>query len=283
MRVAFVVALAALLLGASGAATARAAESPEEHVERLAEEALNAYRGADYKRAVELLRKAYEIRQVPALLYNMAKAYDKLGDVDHAYASYRLYANSAAADPKLKGRAEARMAALEAVRRKDAAAAARTGEPPRPTAQVEPPPAPSEPPPPAQLVPPPPPQPSADERRAGARQRFMRDRHRARLTTVVLGGATVVFGAVAIGLSADALVLQGRFDRATLPADKSRFESDARVRAGVADGFWVATAATAAVTGYFLYRSLRHEPSSSLAWLPLATPTGAGLAARGRF
>ena len=44
---------------------------------------------------------------MPALLYNMAKAYDKLGDIDHAYDAYRLYADSAAADPKLKARADA--------------------------------------------------------------------------------------------------------------------------------------------------------------------------------
>ena len=67
VRVAFVV----VIVGAAGASgDARAAESAEAEVERLAAEAVNAYKGADYKRAVELLQKAYEIRQVPALLYN---------------------------------------------------------------------------------------------------------------------------------------------------------------------------------------------------------------------
>ena len=101
------------------------AESAEAQVERLASEAVNAYRGADYNRAVELLTRAYEIRQVPALLYNLAKAYDKLGDVDHACDAYRRYADSADADPKLKAKADARLVVLDEIRRKKAAAAAR--------------------------------------------------------------------------------------------------------------------------------------------------------------
>src|SRR5689334_6949162 len=86
----------------------------------MATEAITAYKGADYNRAVELLTRAYEIRQVPALLYNLAKAYDKLGDVDKAYDAYRRYASSADADPKLKEKAESRLATLEELRRKKA-------------------------------------------------------------------------------------------------------------------------------------------------------------------
>src|ERR1700761_4052034 len=87
-------------------------ESAESEVERLAADALNAYKGADYHRAVELLTRAYEIRQVPALLYNLAKAEDKLGDVERAADAYRRYAQSAGADPKLKARADARLVVL---------------------------------------------------------------------------------------------------------------------------------------------------------------------------
>ena len=106
VRVAFVV----VVVGALALSASARAETPEAQVERLAAEAVNAYKGADYKRAVELLQQAYEIRQVPALLYNLAKAYDKLGDIEHAYDSYRLLRRFGGADPKLKAKAEARLA-----------------------------------------------------------------------------------------------------------------------------------------------------------------------------
>ena len=280
VRVAFVVAVccglvpAAVLVVAPGLARA---ESPEAEVERLAADAVNAYKGADYKRAVELLQQAYEIRQVPALLYNMAKAYDKLGDIDKAYDTYRLYADSAAAEPKLKQRAEQRVAALAEAKRKKKAEE-RAAEPPPPP-----------PPPPAVVEAPKPVGPTAEERRAQAHDRFVRGRKRDRLITIIGGGATVAFLAVAVGLSADALVVEHDYHATTSPDGKSRLESDAKLRAGVADGFWCATAVAAGVTGYFAWRAfLRKEPAESrLALLPFAAPTAAGLsaglAAVGRF
>ncbi len=290
LRVAFVVALAASLLGGALGSRSARAESPEEEVERLANQALSAYRGADYNRAVELLKQAYAIRQVPALQYNLAKAYDKLGDLEHAYDAYRQYVDSAAAEPKLKARAEARLTVLEEARRKKAAGARAAEAPPPATAttpaarETAPTAPPRETAPPAPVEPPKPPPPRPEELRAAAHEGFVRDRHRARVTTIALGAATVALAAVAVGLSADALALQGQFDRATLPATKSQLKSDAVVRAGVADAFWAATAVSAAVTGYFVYRSFRHEPSSPpLALAPLLAPTGGGLAAVGRF
>jgi tetratricopeptide (TPR) repeat protein len=264
MRVAFAVAVVCTM----GVAPPASAEAPEAQVERLAEEALNAYKGADYKRAVELLQRAYEIRQVAALLYNLGKAYDKLGDLDKAYDAYRRYVDSAAADPRLKERAEARLLALTDAKRKKTEAEHALEPKPQP----------------AEVEPPKPPPLSPEAQRARAHDDFVRKRHRARVITIALGGATVVFAAVAIGLAVDALSLQSRFDQAVSPSDKSQFKSDAVVRAGVADGFFAATAATAAVTGYFLYLSFRPERQPpSLAWLPLATPNGVGLTMAGRF
>ena len=269
IRAAFVVAIVGALCAS---ATARA-ESAEAEVERLAAEAVNAYKGADYKRAVELLQQAYEIRQVPALLYNLAKAYDKLGDIDRAYDSYRLYADSAAADPKLKARAEARVALLAEAKRKKAAEARAVAAPP-----------PVETRPPAPVEPPKPPPPSPEALRAQAHDDFVRDRKRSRLILIVAGGATVAFAAVALGLSVDALALEHRYDRTTLPDDKSRLKSDAVVRAGVADGFWCAAAVGAAVSGYYAYRSFRHERAApAVALVPVASPAGGGLAVAGRF
>ena len=268
IRVAFVV----VIVGALCASATARAESAEAEVERLAAEAVNAYKGADYKRAVELLQQAYEIRQVPALLYNLAKAYDKLGDIDHAYDSYRLYADSAAADPKLKARAEARVALLAEAKRKKAAEARAVAPPPVENKPPEP------------VEPPKPPPPSPEALRAQAHDDFVRDRKRSRLILIVAGGATVAFAAVALGLSIDALALEHQYSRTTLPDDKSRLQSDAVVRAGVADGFWCAAAVGAAVSGYYAYRSFRHERAApAVALVPMASPAGGGLAVAGRF
>ena len=265
-------AVVGLVLGALAGAGRAHAESPEQQVERLAAEAVNAYKGADYKRAVELLQRAYDIRQVPALLYNMAKAYDKLGDIDHAYDSYRQYANSAAADPKLKARAEARLALLTEEKRQKAAEQ-RAVETPPPVVEKPPP----------VVEAPRPPEPTPEERQARAHDDYLRDRHRARVTTIVLGGATAAFAAVALGLSVDALGKEHLFAGTTDPDAKARYKSDAVVRGAVADGFWCAAAVGAAVTGYYLYRSFRHERPPSVAFAPLVAPSAGGLAAAGRF
>jgi len=259
------------------------AETAEQQVERLALEAVDAYKIADYKHAVELLRKAYEIRQVPALLYNMAKAYDKLGDIDHAYESYRLYADSAAAEPKLKARAEERVAALSEARRKKAAEQ-RVTEPPRtttPPATATTVPATTGPAATATVAAGPPLSP--EEQRARSHDEFVRKRRRGRVVALALGGATVAFAAVAVGLSVDALSKQHAFNAATDPDAKSRLKSESLVRAGVADGFWAATAAAAAVTGYFVYLGFRSERAPPVALAPLVVPGGGGLVAAVRF
>ncbi|HEX8950386.1 MAG TPA: hypothetical protein VF945_01005, partial [Polyangia bacterium] len=109
-------------------------------------------------------------------------------------------------------------------------------------------------------------------------------RHRARVTTIVVGSATVAFAAVALGLSIDALGKEHQFQQTTQPDTKARLKSDAVVRAGVADGFWCAAAVGAAVTGYYAYRSFRHErPAPVVAFAPLVAPGAGGLVAAGSF
>jgi tetratricopeptide (TPR) repeat protein len=260
------------------------AESVEAQVERLASEAVNAYKGADYNRAVELLQKAYEIRQVPALLYNMAKAYDKLGDVEHAADAYRRYADSADADPKLKSKAEARLATLDESRRKKAAA---DHPPTRPEPGHEAPPVVAPAPPIVTAAPPPAPVPAlseAEQIRDKLKRERQSERHRARLAALGVGLATVAVGGVAIGLSSDALVLQNQWASQYGGNEDTRraLKNDAVTRAGVADGFFALTAVGAGVTAYFLYRGFRPEPNApSLAIAP--TATGALLTTQGRF
>ena len=246
-------------------------ESPEAEVERLAADALNAYKGADYHRAVELLTRAYEIRQVPALLYNLAKAEDKLGDVDRAADAYRRYAQSTGADPKLKARAEARLLSLDEARRKQAEAKAAAAAAAAPTvAPVAP------------VVVAPPPV-SAEQLREEARQAELRRRHRDRLFALGFGAATVAFAAVAVGLSVDALQLHTDYGASVDFTRTQQLTSDALTRAGAADGFYAAPAAAAVVAAVFLYRGYRHERVPAVAFAPSLAPSAVGLVASGRF
>lgn len=257
------------------------AESAEAQVERLASEAVNAYRGADYNRAVELLTRAYEIRQVPALLYNLAKAYDKLGDVDHAWDAYRRYADSADADPKLKSKADARLLVLDQIRSKKAAQQ-RANEPkPAPPQPVQPPP------PPAQVeAPKPPPPPTAAELAQQRRDERARERRRDRYIALGLGVGAVAFAGVAVGLSVSALQLHDQWASMAggVEADWRALKDDAILRAGIADGFYAATAVAVGVGAYFVYRGFRPEAKeASVALLPALTATGGGLVAVGTF
>jgi hypothetical protein len=247
------------------------AESAEAQVERLAAEATLAYRGADYNRAVELLQRAYEIRQVPALLYNMARAYDKLGDVAHAYQAYRRYADCADADLKLKARADARMVALEEMRGKRAAARLVPSPPEgqradKPAAHVEP----SRPP------------PSTEELRAKRKAERDRQRRRDRFTALGVGSGGVALGVAAIVLSANALALQNLFGQTLDPDRKQSLKSWAQISAGLADGFYAATAVAAGLTAYFLYRGFRAEPNEPLV-APSVSGTSASVVVQGRF
>ena len=268
-----------MVVVATAVPAALGAEPPEAQVERLAAEAVQAYRGADYNRAVELLTRAYEIRQVPALLYNMAKAYDKLGDVEHAGDAYRRYVASLDADPKLKAKAEARLAVLDEQRRKNAAAerAAENAKSAPPATRLEP----ATPPP---VTPGHPQQSEADEIRDKLKRERHDERRRARWVALGLGITTVALGVTAIALSVNALSLRSQWqqqyggDEDTARALKNA----ALLRAGLADGFYALTAVSAGITAYFLYRGFRPEPTApSLAFA--VSPAGVYIASEWHF
>jgi hypothetical protein len=273
--------LVALMVAAATGSRAHA-ESAEAQVERLASEAVNAYRGADYNRAVELLTRAYEIRQVPALLYNLAKAYDKLGDVDHAYDTYRRYADSADADPRLKTKSEARLAVLEVARRKKAAAQQAIEPKPQPAQPqpVQPPPQP------AQLEPSKPAAPTPAEVAQQLKEQRARERRRDRYIALGLGIGAVAFAGVAIGMSVNALNLQSDWSSQYGGDEAARraLKDTAIQRAAIADGFYAATAVAVGVGAYFVYRGFRPEPSApSLALVPAPIAGGGVLVAVGTF
>lgn len=86
-------ALALLLLG-GGAAGARPAPTPEaqeaafqEHYQR----ALARYSEERYEAAIEEFQAAYELRQLPRLIFNLAQAHRHLGHAQEALRYYELY------------------------------------------------------------------------------------------------------------------------------------------------------------------------------------------------
>jgi outer membrane biosynthesis protein TonB len=239
-------------------------------VEKLANDAAEAYRVGDYRKATELLERAYKIEKVSALLYNLAKAYEKLGEPEKAADLYQRYAGSEDADPKLKQKAEARVAAL-----REPVAPSNGKRPDRP---VEPQPK-NEPPPknepvvtrPVEPPPPPPPDPNA-ERRARERSRTV---HRAvGLTLVGIGAATL---AAAVGLSVNALQLNNQFKNSTDEIDKKIALNNAVPQALAADVLYGVTGAALGVSIYFLYKGFKPDPKLAVA------PTLGGFTVAGVF
>ena len=81
--------LAMLLVLMTVSSLAHAADSKEAQV--LFENGARAYQEGRYEDAVDLFLKAYTIDPQPELLYNVAQAYERLGDVRNALRSYRDY------------------------------------------------------------------------------------------------------------------------------------------------------------------------------------------------
>jgi tetratricopeptide (TPR) repeat protein len=237
-------------------------------VEKLANDAAEAYRVGDYRRAVDLLERAYKIEKVSALLYNLAKAYEKLGEPEKAADLYQRYAGSEDADPKLKQKAEARVAAL-----REPVSPANSKKPTQPP--VEQPPTQPRPEPvvskPVEPAPPPKPDPLAAER-ARARSKTV---HKAvGLTLIGVGAATL---AAAIGLSVNALQLNNQFKNSTDEIDKKIALNNAVPQALAADVLYGVTAAAVGVSIYFLYKGFKPEPKLAL------LPTLGGVSLQGSF
>lgn len=246
-------------------------------VEKLAADAAAAYRAGDFQRAVTLLERAYKIQPLPALLYNLAKAYEKLGDGETAGELYAKYASSDDADPKLRAKAESKVASLKSEPRP------RPSE--RPPERTKPP---AEPPPPARVETAPPkpatPAPPPPDPEAARRKEAERGRTRDRGIAIGLGAVGVAALASAIGLSVNALSLQNQFDASTLETQKRDLRDSAKTQALAADVLYAGAAACVGVGAYFLWRGLRPIPSGKVAYVaPWASPTGGGLTAGGAF
>lgn len=102
MRFASVAFAVTLLLAAPGSARAgAAAPSPRAEVTRLAKLSHQQYQAGDYAAAAQTLLQAYELEPVPALLFNVAKTFEKAGNVEQAMRFYQRYIDAENSDPKL--------------------------------------------------------------------------------------------------------------------------------------------------------------------------------------
>lgn len=239
-------------------------------VEKLAAEAKTAYRAADYQRAVELFERAYQMRQVGALLYNIARTYEKLGDTDKAIERYRRYIESTEAEPVQKAKAEARILAYDEAHR------------PKPR-EPEQPPRPRDPGMPLSRAP--------EDRAVAARREQAREldhwqssRHRDRIVGLTLGGIGVGSALAGVGLWVAAEKLHSKYDGSIgLETSKLALRDRAHTEAIIGDSLWGVAALTAAVGAYFLYRGYRPERPPAVQASVLAGPRTAGLSLRGTF
>jgi tetratricopeptide (TPR) repeat protein len=115
-------------------ALAHAGPAEEKRAGELFDKAETEYQAGRFAEAVELLLEAQRLAPDPVLHYNLARAYEGMGKLDEALASYRAYVEG---DPtsKDRGAVEARIKTIEELRDARAKAAA---EPARRDPAVEP-------------------------------------------------------------------------------------------------------------------------------------------------
>lgn len=100
---------AVLAASASSRAAADAAE-----VQRLTREAHVLYKEGKFLDAAQTLLKAYELKPVPELLFNVARSYDEGGNSEEALRWYQRYLDTEGAKPDLLARAARSLERLRA-------------------------------------------------------------------------------------------------------------------------------------------------------------------------
>lgn len=137
-------ALASALIVALLPGEARAGKAEDAKAAKLFEQAEVEYQAGHFQGAIDLLLEAQELAPDPVLHYNLARAWEGLGDLDHAIASYRAYVEG---DPgsKDRGAVEARLKTLEQQRAERDKPAPKPEPDPVPKAPPPPPPAPRSP------------------------------------------------------------------------------------------------------------------------------------------
>lgn len=79
----------------------------------LSEEARTRYDQGDYERALTLFTRAYAREADPNLLFNIARCYEKLGELERALEKYEVFLSSPNSDPEGRQKAEASRAEIQ--------------------------------------------------------------------------------------------------------------------------------------------------------------------------
>lgn len=286
MRTSSFAVVAVLLLWVPGVAGARG--SVDAQVRKLANQSHEQYQKGDYKGAADTLLEAYELKPVPALLFNIARSYEKAGESAKALTFYRRYRDSAPGDADLVAQASRAIDRLEADQRERDKEAAAEQQKKQAAQQAE-----------AQRL-------ATEKARLeqAERDRQARDAAAAQAalakpapapepdralpyTLIGVGGAALVGGAV-LGLTANGLASDEK--ASTDPIAKPDLRSQAKSRALVADiayGVGIAAVATGVVLILIEPKpgaataSAGAEPLGSSAWAfvpqPVVFDHGAGL------
>lgn len=102
--------------GTEGRSTSAGASSTGTSVAQLNEEGASLYAARDYRRAIEKFIQAYAIDNDPNLLFNIARCYEELGEVDAAIEKYETFLKTPGADTRGRQRARDSLAALKQMR-----------------------------------------------------------------------------------------------------------------------------------------------------------------------
>lgn len=86
-------------------------ESAEDRAFRLFQESVEQYRQGRFEVAAELLEEAYELDADPVLIYNLARAYEGMGDFARSVEAYEQYLRQVPEAPD-RGAIEARLQTL---------------------------------------------------------------------------------------------------------------------------------------------------------------------------
>lgn len=225
----------------------------DETAQRLSDEGLEAYRAGKYETAARLYKQAFQVRGDPALLYNLARTYEKMGKASLAVEYYRRYLVAEGTDPKLRARAEERVSSMT------------SAAPPPPGTKAT-----------KAAEPAPPPQQTKKPLSPGSKLLW---------AGVGLGAAGVAGLAVGIGLYGAAASAYGEFNGTTDELDKIAARDRAQGFAvGSAVGYAVGgalAAGGAALIGVGLYKLRGERKASRVMILPL--PGGAAASLAGAF
>jgi tetratricopeptide (TPR) repeat protein len=231
----------------------------DETAQRLSDEGLEAYRAGKYETAARLYKQAFQVRGDPALLYNLARTYEKMGKPSLALEYYRRYLVAEGTDPKLRARAEERVSNLSSA----------AAPPPAQTQAMTP----------SAASPPP------QEKDREKEKKPLNPGSKLLWAGVGLGAVGVAGLAVGIGLYGAAASAYGEFGATNDEMDKVAARDRAqRFAVGSAVGYAVGgalVASGAALIGVGLYKLRGERKASRVMILPL--PGGAAASLAGAF